>query len=147
MPDENKPIEIVEPVNPIKSVDNRQPDGKFGPGNNANPKGRPPKGWALSDLIEDGMDEEEPKTKKQFKELIIKRLIVECVNGNIMAMRELFNRIEGMPRMKMEVDSKVDMKIPELVAVLDKMLEGDDLPDEPKKDDKPEENKDNQTNS
>ena len=27
--------------NPNKAEDNRQPDGRFGPGNNANPAGRP----------------------------------------------------------------------------------------------------------
>jgi hypothetical protein len=33
---------------PIKPVDNRQPDGRFGPNNNANPAGRP-KGQTLKE--------------------------------------------------------------------------------------------------
>ena len=33
--------EEVKSKEPIKPVDNRQPNGQFGPGNNANPWGRP----------------------------------------------------------------------------------------------------------
>jgi|GEM_PF-1591927 len=87
-----------------------------------NKNGRPPKGWAWSELLEDIGDEVEPKSGKQFKELVGRRLWLECVNGNIMAVKELFNRMEGLPRLKLEVDGKIDMKIPQLVEALDKII-------------------------
>lgn len=65
---------------------------------NINRKGRPPTGNAWAELLRAVGEEKEPKTGKKFKELVSKRLWIECVNGNIGAIRELFNRMEGLPK-------------------------------------------------
>lgn len=58
-------------MDPNQSVDNRRPDGTFGPNNNANPNGRP-KGKTIKDLVRDWL-EENPGDKKDFVEHFIKR--------------------------------------------------------------------------
>ena len=84
--------------NPLKPVTNRQPNGTFGPGNIANPKGRPPKGWAWAELLEDVGEEIEEKSGKKFKELVSRRLWAESVSGNVQAIKDLMNRMDGLPK-------------------------------------------------
>lgn len=53
----------------------------------------------------------EEKTGRKFRELVSKRLWVECANGNIVAIKELMNRMDGMPKQSMDLDAKGDFKI------------------------------------
>ncbi len=84
--------------NPIKPVDNRQPDGTFGPGNNANPNGRPPKELAISDTIRAMMNE-----KPEIKRALSTKLIEMALKGDLAAIREVMDRIEGKPVQRTEV--------------------------------------------
>jgi hypothetical protein len=84
---------------------------------NINRKGRPVTGNAWTDLLRAVGEEIEPKTGKPFKELVSKRLWIECVNGNVYAMRELFNRMDGMPKQAFEHSG------PEGQALTIKMIE------------------------
>lgn len=56
---------------PIKAVENRRPDGTFGPGNNANPDGRP-KGKTIKEMVREWL-EEHPDDMKSFIEHFIKK--------------------------------------------------------------------------
>jgi hypothetical protein len=97
--------EVVESIIQVqKSVDNRQPDGKFGPGNIANPNGRPKREWTWQSLIEEYADRKRKVKNKKgeekeyiYRELVVKRLYEEAANGNIHALREIMNRMDGMP--------------------------------------------------
>lgn len=71
---------------------------------NINREGRPPAGWSWAELLRDMGEEIEPKTGKQFKQLVTKRIWLECVNGNVGAIKELFNRMEGMPKQNMDLN-------------------------------------------
>lgn len=66
---------------PIKPEDNRNPDGTFGPGNNANPKGRPPgkslKEWVRERLL--NMSEDE---RKEFIKGLSPDIIWRMAEGN-----------------------------------------------------------------
>lgn len=136
MADENvgtdRPVKQVEKQ--VENPMNLNPTGKGGFADHPeliNKNGRPPKDWAWAELLEDIGEEVEEKTGKTFKQLVGRRLWLECVNGNVLAIKELFNRMEGLPRMKLEVNGKIDMKIPELIDRIDKML---NISDEPTKD-------------
>ena len=69
----------------------------FVKGQSGNPGGRPKKEWTWAGLLEEVGEEVEPKSGKKFKELVSKRLWISCINGNILAIKELMNRMEGMP--------------------------------------------------
>ncbi len=50
---------------PIKPVENRNPDGTFGPGNNANPNGRP-KGQTLKEFAREYYLLKSPEEKQAY---------------------------------------------------------------------------------
>lgn len=125
---------IVKQLNNNKPAVKKAPAGGFNVHpENINKNGRPPKGWAWSDILEDLGEVTDLKSGKTWKEMVGRRLWLECLKGNVLAIKELFNRMEGLPRIKMEVDSKVDMKIPQLVTLIDKIFEEDETTDTPKK--------------
>ena len=81
----------------------------FVKGQSGNPGGRPKKEWTWAGMLEKIGDKTEPKTGRKFKELVSERLWIECVNGNITAIRELFNRMEGMPKQQTEIQGAVNV--------------------------------------
>lgn len=89
--------ESTEVTPPIKSVDNRQPNGKFGPGNIANPHGRPPKGHTLTDLMRQILDEDPERKRK-----LMITLLDMAAKKDIAAIREVLDRLEGKPLMSVE---------------------------------------------
>lgn len=95
-------------------VENRRPDGTFGPGNNANPHGRPKRDWTWRELLEEVAEEEaEMKNKlgivtsrQQYKKLIAKKLFKMAVTGNILAIKEIMNRMDGAPFLNPDSDDE-----------------------------------------
>lgn len=66
---------------PVKAVDNRQPDGKFGPGNNANPAGRP-KGKTLKEYQAEQFRAMSDEQKEDFLKEIQKSERWRMAEGN-----------------------------------------------------------------
>lgn len=69
---------------------------------NINRNGRPPREWTWSGLIEQ-YAEKEQQTKRgtlKWRELVIKRLFVEAGNGNMQAIREIMDRMDGKAEQK-----------------------------------------------
>jgi len=94
----NKSVKIGKP--------NRQPDGKFGPGNVANPNGRP-KGISITEMVREALEEVEPKTEKPWKDLIVKRILIKAVNeGDQQMIKAIWNYIDGMPKQSTEISGK-----------------------------------------
>jgi hypothetical protein len=85
-------------------MSNHNPPNQFKPGQSGNPNGRPPKEWTWAGLLKEVAEEVEPKTGKRYKDLVGKRLWVDAVNGSLGAQREIMNRMEGMPKQRVEGD-------------------------------------------
>ena len=66
---------------PIKPVTNRNPDGTFGAGNNANPYGRP-KGKTLKEWLKDRLQEMDDKQRRKFLKDIPKEMQWRMAEGN-----------------------------------------------------------------
>ena len=66
---------------PIKAVENRQPDGTFGPGNNANPKGRP-KGKSLKEFWRQRFADMSDEDKLAFTKKVAPEIIWKMGEGN-----------------------------------------------------------------
>jgi hypothetical protein len=94
----------------------------FVKGQSGNPGGRPKKDWTWAKLLERVGEEIEPKSGKKFKELVSRRLWLECVNGNLIAIKELFNRMDGMPMQKLggDPDSPIIVKFHQSLKANDK---------------------------
>lgn len=62
-----------------------------------NRKGRPPKAWTMSSLIEEALEEELEKGTP-VKKQIAKKLAQMAVRGDIQAIKEINDRIDGRPK-------------------------------------------------
>lgn len=81
----------------IKPVENRQPNGKFGPGNIANPNGRPKKEHALTEILNDMMTAD-PNIKKALITRLIKiALYSKDEDTVIKAIDKIWERTDGKP--------------------------------------------------
>lgn len=68
----------------------------FKPGETGNPNGRPKKEWTWAGLIEDAMEEQD-ETGQPYKKIIAKKLRTLAKAGDLGAIKEIFNRMDGMP--------------------------------------------------
>lgn len=71
-----------------------------------NRKGRPPKDWCWSDILENVANEINPKTGKQYKEEVARRVWKKASTGDMNAVKELFNRMDGLPSQHIDHTSK-----------------------------------------
>ena len=83
----------------------------FQKGISGNPGGRPKKEWTWAKLLEEAGEEIDPDSGKKFKEAVSKRLWIAAVNGNIVAIKELFNRMDGMPIQATEIEGEIHFTI------------------------------------
>jgi len=76
-------------------------------GESGNPGGRPKRGWNWAKLFEEAVDEElttkDGKMTAQAKQFIVKKLVRMAVDGDIAAIKEITNRMDGMPQQKLTV--------------------------------------------
>ena len=75
---------------PIKPVENRNSKGQFTPGNSANPNGRPKKGFAVAEMIN-------AKVTDDDWECILAKAVEQAKEGDKAARDFLTNRKDGLP--------------------------------------------------
>lgn len=68
-----------------------------------NTDGAPKKEWTWAGVIK-RIAEEEQAGGTELKELVGKSLIKECLKGNVVAIKEFGDRIDGKPMQKTETD-------------------------------------------
>ena len=81
---------------PNKTAVNRGSDGKFLPGNNANPKGRPIKDCSLTSLLKVEIDKIPPGEKhgRTWRELLVLAWLTGAMKNPVL-LKELLDRVEG----------------------------------------------------
>lgn len=79
---------------------------KFVKGQSGNPKGAPKREWTWSGVLKEAV-EEMAKDGKPIKVHIAKSLLREALKGNVMAQRELMNRMDGMPQQQLEHSGEI----------------------------------------
>jgi hypothetical protein len=112
--------------------DNRQPDGKFGPGNIANPEGRPKGTFSLIAMLRSKLQEVEPKNQRTYAELLIERIAKSAISdGNDQQIKNILQYLEGMPNQKMTIEgdglfaaAKLEIELIQPKETID----GDDAP-------------------
>ena len=88
-------------------------------GQSGNLKGAPKKEWTFASIYKEEMEEvltATDGTKMEVKKAVAKRLAKMAVEGDIQAIRELGNRIEGMPKQSTELEGVINI-------IIDKALE------------------------
>lgn len=74
-----------------------------------NPTGRPKKEWTWSGLLEEAM-EEQNESGEPYKKLIVRKLRALGLKGDMVAIKELFNRMDGMPQQPMEHSGSITVE-------------------------------------
>jgi len=79
--------------NSLKNLD----VGKWKPGQSGNPEGRPPKKECLTSLLREEIEKKCQSDKKgrTWKELIVLTTLELAIKGNSVALREIWDRIDG----------------------------------------------------
>ena len=83
------------------------PSTAWKPGQSGNPNGRPPRAWTMSTLIEEALEEVEAQSGKSFKSLVAKRLAHMAVGGDIQAIKEINDRIDGKPKQSIDIEGSI----------------------------------------
>ena len=86
----------------VKQVNNRDEHGRFISGKSGNPKGRPLKDFAISDILNDILDEEIEGSSR--KRIILKGVVQRAYNGERWAVQFIADRTEGKPEQKIKVE-------------------------------------------
>jgi Family of unknown function (DUF5681) len=98
----------------VKQTENKRRNGQFAPGNklgnrwakgtSGNPAGRP-KARTLSEHLRDRLKEQFPgKSSATYGRMVAEALVTEAIDGNMQAIREIFDRVEGKPKQTIDVN-------------------------------------------
>jgi hypothetical protein len=81
-----------------------------------NRKGRPKKGAALTDILNNKLDMVH-KTGKIKREAIAEKLIEAALNGDLAALKYVFDRVDGRPKESIELtDGAIDTRLREIMS-------------------------------
>jgi len=103
---------------------------KFEPGQSGNPNGRPLGSKNLSTILREMLEEEIDvvidgvKTKKKFKDAIIRKLMKKAHDGDLKAIIEIFDRVEGKAKQELTVQTEMELKGFKIAAASDKRSRG-----------------------
>lgn len=67
------------------------------PGQVTNPNGRPPKEWTMSAMYKQAAEEAAESGEPKYK-IVARKLLELAQNGDMTAIKELGNRLDGMPQ-------------------------------------------------
>lgn len=79
----------------------------FKPGNNANPKGRPPKGYSITEWFQN-MFTANPKVKEKLGQVIVQK----AMRGDPTALKLVWNYMDGLPKQAIEHSGEIKMPQP-----------------------------------
>ena len=97
----------------------------FKPGEVNNPKGRPKREWTVQGLIEQAM-EQQSETGVPHKKIVYEKLVSLAVSGDMVAIKEVNNRLDGMPKQSIDPNNSItiDLKI-DIVKQIEKVYGND----------------------
>lgn len=84
---------------------------KFKKGQTGNPNGRPKGSRSLSTILKEMLEEEivitidGKKERKQFQEIIIRKLLKKANDGDIRAIQEILDRVEGKAKQQLDINN------------------------------------------
>lgn len=77
---------------------------QFKKGESGNPKGRPKRDWTWAGLLEQASEESIDGFKTK-KEILVDKIFELALKGDIVAIKEVLNRMDGSPRQSTDVTS------------------------------------------
>jgi hypothetical protein len=95
-------------------VDNRRPDGTFGEGNIANPNGRPPKGYSLTEMLKQMIDER-PNLRR---DLMTHILDIALKNDDLTALGKIWAYLDGQPKQPIDLEPADTEEVDKLRSIV-----------------------------
>ncbi len=87
------------------STEGRDEKGHFLPGYTANPAGKPRDTFSLVAMIKKKLKQVPEGSQRSFAEHIIDKTVEDAIKGNVVAMKLLWNYVEGMPKQHTDITS------------------------------------------
>ena len=78
---------------------------QFKKGQSGNPKGPPLKEWTMGSILREALNEQD-ETGTPYKVTLIRKLRGKASKGDMVAMKEIINRIDGLPLSSVDVTSR-----------------------------------------
>lgn len=92
---------------PALTGKNRNKEGKFIPGVSGNPNGRPKGSVSVVEALKRKLEEYPEGNTKTYLELLVNRYMKNAIqDGDTQLIRDLINRVDGMPTQRNEVTGK-----------------------------------------
>ena len=95
---------------PVLQENNRNEDGTFKKGTSGNPNGRPKKGFAISDIL-DELGDKVVSDSKTLKELVLEKVYDMALGGDLNSIKFIADRTEGTALHKMSVTSNEPIQV------------------------------------
>nr|BDD44980.1 hypothetical protein 2 [Spirochaetaceae bacterium] len=89
----------------------RDENGRFIPGSSGNPKGRPKKGQALTEILEKHAKKRDVEWKGKNisrKEALAQKLWSLALSGDVAAIKYIYDRVDGRPIQGVDLSGEVD---------------------------------------
>lgn len=100
------------------NMGNPNPPNQWKPGQSGNPKGRPPKGYSITEMVRTLIETpyKDPKTGQvvDLREAIGLKIIDKAMQGDTAAQKMIWQYMDGMPKQRVQVDTNVAVKESEM---------------------------------
>ena len=112
-------------------------DTQFKEGESGNPHGRPKGTRNLSTILKAMLEEDVEvvidgkKERRQFQEVIIRKLLKKANDGEIRAIIEIFDRVEGKAKQEIATEHSGTIEIIEIIDRADQVTGGADIQEKP----------------
>lgn len=87
-------------------MSNPNPQNQFKKGEVANPTGRPPKGYSITEMMKEMLS-----SKPEVKETLGKVIIKKALEGDITAIKTVWQYMDGMPKQTLEHEGGLDIRV------------------------------------
>ncbi len=76
-----------------------------------NKDGAPTKPWTWAGLLREKLEEVNPEDKRQYKELVAEALRIKAAEGDVNAIKEFGNRLDGMPAQSIKQTNDGEIRV------------------------------------
>lgn len=117
-----KEIDVMAVVSAELPLDEKQEKSKphrWQPGESGNPKGRPKKGYSISEMMKELLESDPEK-----KRALVEAILAKAMTGDVAAMKAIWNYMDGMPLQATDVTSQGE-KVSGFIYLPEKKPEGD----------------------
>ncbi len=114
-------MEELEPTSQNKPE--RDEKGRLLPGNTANPAGRPRGSISITEKIRQKLLEVPEGQRKPYLDILVSKILKKAIlDGDFMMIKQVWNYVDGMPKIGIDSTTKSEVVVSQDVNLLEKLL-------------------------